>query len=182
MSLSLCMEKTVWGLDRLSLLFFSPSVMSDSFWLHGLQHTRLLCPPLSPRVCSNSCPLSLWCYLTISSSAALFSSCPQSFLAPGSFPMSQLFAPGGPSLNWTGSPVPPGPSTHKCEAHIFSWSESRICVSYLVCEVIWICDSFVFFSVWSFSGILGSRMECSVFWKGERKNLPMQILGLGTYY
>ena len=45
---------------------------------HGLQHTRLPCPSLSPRVCSNSCPLSQWCHPTISSSAALFSSCPQS--------------------------------------------------------------------------------------------------------
>ena len=40
---------------------------------HGLQPTRLFGPPLSPRVCSNSCPLSLWCYLTISSSATPFS-------------------------------------------------------------------------------------------------------------
>ena len=40
--------------------------MSDSLWPHGLQHTRLLCPPLSLRVCSNSCPLGQWCYLTIS--------------------------------------------------------------------------------------------------------------------
>ena len=49
-----------------------------TLWLHGLQHTRLLCPPLSPRVCSDSCPLTWWCHLTISSSVALFSSCPQS--------------------------------------------------------------------------------------------------------
>jgi len=43
--------------------------MSDSLWPHGLQHTRLPCPSLSPRICSNSCPLSRWCYITISSSA-----------------------------------------------------------------------------------------------------------------
>ena len=42
-------------------------------------HARFLCPPLSPRVCSNSCPLSWWCYLTIFSSATLFSSCSWSF-------------------------------------------------------------------------------------------------------
>ena len=48
---------------------------------HGQQHTRLPCPSPSPRACSNWCPLSQWCYLTISSSAALFSSCPQSFPA-----------------------------------------------------------------------------------------------------
>ena len=34
--------------------------MSESLWPNGLQHTRLLCPPLSPRVCSNSRPLSQW--------------------------------------------------------------------------------------------------------------------------
>ena len=38
---------------------------------HALQHTRLSCPSPSPRVCSNTCPLSQWCYLTISSSVSL---------------------------------------------------------------------------------------------------------------
>ena len=52
------------------LLLFSCSVLSNS-WPHGLQHARLHCPPLSPRVWSNSCPLSQWCYLAISSSVAL---------------------------------------------------------------------------------------------------------------
>ena len=41
--------------------------MSDSLWPHGLQHTRLPCPSLSPWVCSNSCPFSGWCHPTISS-------------------------------------------------------------------------------------------------------------------
>ena len=66
--------------------------MSNSLQLHGLQHARLLCSPVCPRVCSNSCPLSWWCYLTISSSVITFSSCPQSFPASGFFPMSELFA------------------------------------------------------------------------------------------
>ena len=44
---------------------FSCSVMSDSLWLHGLQDTRLPCPSPTPRACSNSCPLSQWCHLTI---------------------------------------------------------------------------------------------------------------------
>ena len=56
-----------------NLLLFSRSVMSDSLQPHGLQHARLPCPSLSPRVYSNSCPLSQWCFLTISSSSALFS-------------------------------------------------------------------------------------------------------------
>ena len=62
---------------------------------HELQHTRLLCPLLSPRVCSNSCPWSRWCYLTISSSAVPFSFCLQSFPASGSFLVNQLIASGG---------------------------------------------------------------------------------------
>ena len=60
---------------------FSHSVMSDSLRSHGLQHSRLPCPSLSPRVCSNSCPLSQWCHPTTSSFVAPFSSCPQSFPA-----------------------------------------------------------------------------------------------------
>ena len=65
--------------------------------LRGLQHARLHCCPVSPRVCSMSCPLSWWCYLTISSSATHFSFCLQSFPASGSFSMSRLFALGDQS-------------------------------------------------------------------------------------
>ena len=64
---------------------------------------RLPCPSLSPRVCSNSCPLSWWCLLTISSSVVHFSSCPQSFLASRSIPMTQLFASGDPSIEVSAS-------------------------------------------------------------------------------
>ena len=71
--------------------------MSDTLRPHGLQHSRLLCPPLSPGVCLNSCPLSRWCYPTISPSVAPFSSCPQSFPASGSFPVSQFFTSGSQS-------------------------------------------------------------------------------------
>ena len=72
--------------------------MSDCLQPHGLQYARLLCPPLSPGVCSNSCLMSQWCYLTISSSAAPFSFCLQSFSASGFFPMSQLFTASGQSI------------------------------------------------------------------------------------
>ena len=65
---------------------------------HEPEHARLPCSSLSPRVCSNSCPLSQSCYLTISSSVTFFSSCPQSFPASGSFQMSQLFASGDQSI------------------------------------------------------------------------------------
>ena len=60
-----------------------------------MNSSTLPCPSLSPEVCSNSCPLSLWCYLTIISSAAPFCFCLQSFPASGYFPMSWLFASGG---------------------------------------------------------------------------------------
>ena len=65
----------------------SCSVMSDSLWLHGLQHTRPPCPSPTPRVYSNPCPLSQWCHPTILSSVGPFPSCPQSFSASGSFQM-----------------------------------------------------------------------------------------------
>ena len=77
--------------------------MSDSLRPHGLQHVRLLCPPLSPRVCSDSCPLSWWCSLTILSSASPFSFCLQSFLASGSFPVNWLFTSGGQSIRASAS-------------------------------------------------------------------------------
>ena len=55
--------------------------MSDSLQPHGVLHSRLPCPSPTPRVYSNPCPLSRWCYPTISSSVVLFSSCPQYFPA-----------------------------------------------------------------------------------------------------
>ena len=79
------------------LLSFSHQVMSDSLWLHGLQHARVLCLPLSPGFCSNSCPLTQWCYLTISSSVIPFF-CLQSFPDSASFLMSQIFASGCQSI------------------------------------------------------------------------------------
>ena len=72
--------------------------MYDSLWPHGPQHTGLPCPSPSPGVCPSSRPLNQWCYPTISSSAALFSFCLQSFPASGSFSMSWLFASGGQSI------------------------------------------------------------------------------------
>ena len=82
---------------RLLLLFFSCYNVSSSLQPHELQHPRLPCPSLSPGACSNSCPSSQWCHPAISSSVVPFSSCPQSFPALGSFPMSQLFTWGGQS-------------------------------------------------------------------------------------
>ena len=82
---------------------FSCSVVSDSLWPCGLQHTRPPCPSPTPRVYTNSCPLSWWCHPTISSSVVPLSSCFQSFPALGSFQMSQFFAWGGQSIGVSAS-------------------------------------------------------------------------------
>ena len=81
----------------LSSVQFSRSVVSNSLRPHGLQHAKPPCPLTTPRVYSNSCPLSRWCHPTISSSVIPFSSHLQSFPASGSFQMSQFFASGGQS-------------------------------------------------------------------------------------
>ena len=85
------------------LFLFSCLVRSNSLQPHGLQHARLPCPSLSPRVCSNSCPLSWWCHPTTSSSVIPFSSCPQPFPASASFPISWLFASCGQSIEASAS-------------------------------------------------------------------------------
>ena len=87
----------------LSSAQFSLSVVSDSLRPHGLQHMRPSCPSPTPRVYSNSCPLSRWCHPTISSSVVPFSSHLQSFPASGSFQMSQFFASGGQSIRVSAS-------------------------------------------------------------------------------
>ena len=91
---------------NLPLQFSSVTQSCHSLWPHGLQHTRLPGPSLSPGGCSNSCPLSWWCHPTISSSVAHFSSCPQYFPASGSFPVSQLWASGGRSIRVSASVLP----------------------------------------------------------------------------
>ena len=75
-------------LPRWCSVHFSRSVVSDSLWPNGPQYARLPCPSPTPRACSNSCPLSWWWHPINSSSDVSFSSCLQSFLAPGSFLMS----------------------------------------------------------------------------------------------
>ena len=78
--------------------------MSNSLRPHGLQQARFPCPSLSPGVSSHLCPLSRWCYLTISSHLLLL--CVQSFPASGSFPVSQLFTSGGQSIGVSASACP----------------------------------------------------------------------------
>ena len=77
--------------------------MSDSLWPHVLQHARLPCPSPTPGAYSNSYSLSWWCHPTISSSVVPFSSCPHSFSASGSLPVSELFASGGQSIGVSAS-------------------------------------------------------------------------------
>ena len=76
--------------------------MSDSLRPHGLQHSSIPYHQL-PEFTPNSCPSSQWCHPTIPSSVIPFSSCPQSYPASRSFPMSQLFASGGPSIGVSAS-------------------------------------------------------------------------------
>ena len=88
--------RTVIVMNMSSLFCFEyKSVQSLSHvWLFAnpwLQHARLPCPSPTPRACSNSCPSSLYCQSTISSSVIPLSSCLQSFPASGSFQMSQFF-------------------------------------------------------------------------------------------
>ena len=79
---------------------FSSVQSLSHIWLfqpHESHHARPPCPSPTPGVHSNSRPSSQWCHPAISSSVIPFSSCPQSLPASESFPMSQLFAWGGPS-------------------------------------------------------------------------------------
>ena len=79
-------------IQRLLLFLFSRPVMSDSVTPWTVQHASSLCSPPFPEVCPSSCPLHRWCHPAVSSSDDLFSFCPQSFPASGTFPMSQPFA------------------------------------------------------------------------------------------
>ena len=91
---------------QFSSVQFSLSVMFDSLRPPGLWQARLSCPLLSPRICLNSCSLNRRCHPTISSSVNPFSSRPQSFPAPGSFPVSRLFASGDQSIGASASVLP----------------------------------------------------------------------------
>ena len=94
---------TSLSLVQFNSVQFTPSVVSDSLWPHELQHTRPPCPSPAPGVYPNPCPSSRWCRPTISSSIVPFSSCPQSFPTPGSFPMSQFFTSGGQTIGVSAS-------------------------------------------------------------------------------
>ena len=88
---------------KLNCLQFSSATQSCPTLSSPMDHARLPCPSPTPRVYSNSCPSSLWCHPTISSSVVPFSSCLQSVTASGSFQMSQPFASGGQSIGVSAS-------------------------------------------------------------------------------
>ena len=126
---------------------------------NGLRHARLPCPSLSPRVCSNSCPLSKWCYLSISSSVIPFFSFPQSFPASGSFLMSQLFTSVAKVLELQ----------LQHQSFCFSWSDGTRC-----CDL----SFFFFFECWVLSQLFHSPL--SPLSKGSL--VPLQFLPLEWYH
>ena len=87
--------------------YYSVTKSCLTLWPLELQHARLSCPSLSPRVCTNSCPLNWWCHPTISSSVVPFSSCLQPFPASESFPRSQFFTSTGQSIGVSASAISP---------------------------------------------------------------------------
>ena len=93
----------IYWLDNQDSLQFSCLIILDSLRLHGLQHARPPCPSPTPKVYSNSCPLSWWCHPTTSSSVIPFFSGLQSFPAPGSLQMSRSFTSGGQNIGVSAS-------------------------------------------------------------------------------
>ena len=95
------------GKWKAKIIQFSSGQLFSHVWdflrPHGLQHIRPPFPSPTPGACSNSCPLSLWCHLIISSSVVPFSSCLQSFPASRSFSVSQFSASGGQSIRASSS-------------------------------------------------------------------------------
>ena len=89
-----------------TLFLLSWKLFPDNFNCHlplssvtqSCRHVRPPCPSPTPMAYSNSCPSSQWCHPTISSYVVPFSFCLQSFLASGSFQMSQYFISGGQSI------------------------------------------------------------------------------------
>ena len=117
---------TIWS----GLVEFSHSVVSNSLRPHEPQHARPLCPSPTARVYPNPCPLSRWCHPTISSSVVLFSSCPQSFPASGSFPVSQLLTSGCQSIGASISDSPYQASN----PNETKWKETRDNQSFYICR------------------------------------------------
>ena len=95
--------KTVWRFLKSRTTISSVAQLCPTLCDPWLQHARLPCPSPSPRICWNSCPSSQWCHPTISSYVVPFSSCLQSFVDSGSFPMNRLFTSGGQNIGVSAS-------------------------------------------------------------------------------
>ena len=91
-------------ISRLAFVVVQSLSREQLFVTTWMQQARLTCPSLSPRACSNSCPLSEWCYHSITSFVAQFS-CPQYFPTSRSFPMNWFFTSGGQSIGASASPL-----------------------------------------------------------------------------
>ena len=94
--------------------WFSHKVVSNSLQPQVLQHTRFPCPPPSPRVCSSSCALSRWCYLTISSSAT-------PLLLPSVFPSIRIFFQWVSSSHWVTKSIGASVSASVLPVNIQNW-------------------------------------------------------------
>ena len=104
---------------------FSYSVITNSLLCHELQHAKAPCPSPTPRVYTNSCPLSQWCHPTISSFVILFSSCLQSFPASGSFQMKSALCIRWPKY-WSFS-FNTSPSMNTRDWSPFGWTDLSPC-------------------------------------------------------
>ena len=102
------------SLDSTHRVLFSCPIVFDSLWPHGLQHAMPSCPSPSPRIGPTSCSLHWWCHPAISSSDALFSFCPQSFPASGTFPMNCLFTSDDQNIVASGSALDPPVNIQGC--------------------------------------------------------------------
>ena len=128
---------------------FSRSVVSDSLRPHESQHARPPCPSSTPGVHSDSRPSSQWCHPAISSSVVPFSSCPKSFPASKSFPMSQLFSGGGQSTGVSAlASFPPKKSQGWFLSEWTGWISSEKYKSYSKIQALGIlsCRETTFFS------------------------------------
>ena len=122
--------------------------MSETLQPNELQHIRFPCPLLSPRVCSNSCPLGWWCHLIILSSVVPFSSWSQSFPTSRFFPMSWLFASGGQTIRASASAlVLPMIYLWKPCMRILMLSLIFICTFTCICILLLLILSLIFVSI-----------------------------------
>ena len=150
--------------------------MSNSLQPHGLQHARLLCPSLSPEICSNSCPLSQWCCLTISCSATPFFC----LLFPASGSFLRVSSLHQVDFKLFHSPFSPSPRGSLVALHFLSleWCHLHIWICWYFSRQSWFpaCDSSspafcMMCPAYMLSKQADNRQSCSnyFFWIGKMK-------------